>query len=226
MMKITKILLLLLALLLPAAGFAQKKERQYIRSGNRAARDSMFVKAETDYRRAIDVNPASAIARYNLGNTLASQNKAKEAMDEYTTAARTEKDKGRLAQIYHNIGGMYANGKDYEKAIEAYKESLRNDPTDDLTRQNLALAQWLLKNQKQNEDQNKDQQQNEDKKEQEQQQEQQQQEQQQQQQPQENQMSKENAEQMLQSVMQDEKQVQDKVKKQQQQQGVKLEKDW
>jgi tetratricopeptide (TPR) repeat protein len=221
MMKTTKILLLLLALLLPAAGFAQKEVRQYIRSGNRAARDSMFVKAETDYRRAIDVNPASAIARYNLGNTLAVQNKAKEAMDEYLTAAQTEKDKGRLAQIYHNIGGMYANGKDYEKAVAAYKESLRNDPTDDLTRHNLALALWMLKNQQQNEDQNKEQEQQE-------QQEQQQQEQQQQQQQeqQENQMSKENAEQMLQSVMQDEKQVQEKVKKQQQRQGVKLEKDW
>ena len=45
-------------------------------------------------------------------------------------------------------------------------------------------------------------------------------------QPQENQMSKENAEQLLKSVMQDEKDVQDKVKKQQVIQGGRLEKDW
>ncbi|KAA3920354.1 aerotolerance regulator BatC, partial [Bacteroides ovatus] len=44
---------------------------------------------------------------------------------------------------------------------------------------------------------------------------------------QDNQMSKENAEQLLNSVMQDEKDVQDKVKKQQKvMQGGRLEKDW
>ena len=41
-----------------------------------------------------------------------------------------------------------------------------------------------------------------------------------------NEMSKENAEQLLNSVMQDEKDVQDKVKKQQVLQGGRLEKDW
>ena len=41
-----------------------------------------------------------------------------------------------------------------------------------------------------------------------------------------NEMSKENAEQLLNSVMQDEKGVQDKVKKQQTLQGRRLEKDW
>ena len=41
-----------------------------------------------------------------------------------------------------------------------------------------------------------------------------------------NEMSKENAEQLLNSVMQDEKDVQDKVKKQQVIQGGRLEKDW
>ena len=39
-------------------------------------------------------------------------------------------------------------------------------------------------------------------------------------------MSKENAQQLLNSVMQDEKNVQDKVKKQLQIKGKKLEKDW
>lgn len=44
--------------------------------------------------------------------------------------------------------------------MEAYKESLRNNPKDDETRYNLALAQKLLKDQEQNQqnqDQNQDQ---------------------------------------------------------------------
>lgn len=225
---------IILLLLTAISVSAQKAERDYIRKGNRAYKDSTYVNAEVNYRKAIDVNPKSAISMYNLGNTLMQQNKLQEAMEQFVAATKMEKDKGNLAQIYHNMGVIFHSGKDYAKAVEAYKESLRNNPKDNETRYNLALAQKMLKDQEQNQ-QNQDQ--NQDKKEQEKeqdkdkqdqnQQDQQNQDQQQQPpQPQENQMSKENAEQLLKSVMQDEKDVQDKVKKQQVIQGGRLEKDW
>ena len=225
---------IILLLLTAISVSAQKAERDYNRKGNRAYKDSTYVNAEVNYRKAIDVNPKSAISMYNLGNTLMQQNKLQEAMEQFVAATKMEKDKGNLAQIYHNMGVIFHSGKDYAKAVEAYKESLRNNPKDNETRYNLALAQKMLKDQEQNQ-QNQDQ--NQDKKEQEKeqdkdkqdqnQQDQQNQDQQQQPpQPQENQMSKENAEQLLKSVMQDEKDVQDKVKKQQVIQGGRLEKDW
>ena len=49
------------------------------------------------------------------------------------------------------------SSKQYPQCIEAYKESLRNNPKDDETRYNLALAQKLLKDQQQDQ-QNQDQQ--------------------------------------------------------------------
>ena len=225
---------LALMLLMSVSAFAQKAERDYIRKGNRVFKDSIYVDAEVDYRKALDANPQSTIARFNLGNTLLWQNKAQEAMNEFADAARIEKDKGRKAQIFHNMGVIFHSTKEYEKAIEMYKEALRNNPSDDETRYNLALAQKMLKDQQQNQ-QNQDQnQQDQQQKQQEQQQnqdqqQQQQQDQQQQQQPEQKQdeMSKENAEQLLNSVMQDEQNTQDKVKKQQQViQGSRLEKDW
>ena len=216
---------------------AQKAERDYIRKGNRAFKDSVFVDAEVNYRKALEVNPKSSISMYNLGNTLVRQNKVQEAMEQYSAAAKIEKDKSKLAYICHNIGDIFQTQKDYAKAVEAYKESLRNNPKDDETRYNLALAQKLLKDQEQNQqnqDQNQDQNKEQEKKEQEKKDQENKQDQQnnQQQQPpqsqkQNEQMSKENAEQLLKSVMQDEKDVQDKVKKQQQViQGGRLEKDW
>ena len=216
---------------------AQKAERDYIRKGNRAFKDSVFVDAEVNYRKALEVNPKSSISIYNLGNTLVRQNKVQEAMEQYSAAAKIEKDKLKLAYIFHNIGDIFQTQKDYAKAVEAYKESLRNNPKDDETRYNLALAQKLLKDQEQNQqnqDQNQDQNKEQEKKEQEKKDQENKQDQQnnQQQQPpqsqkQNEQMSKENAEQLLKSVMQDEKDVQDKVKKQQQViQGGRLEKDW
>ena len=128
---------LTLMILMSASAFAQKAERDYIRKGNRAFKDSVYVDAEVDYRKALDANPQSTIARFNLGNTLLWQNKAQEAMNEFADAARIEKDKGRKAQIFHNMGVIFHTMKEYEKAIEAYKESLRNNPNDDETRYNL-----------------------------------------------------------------------------------------
>lgn len=229
-----KIIGIILLLMVAVSASAQKAERDYIRKGNRAYKDSTYVNAEVNYRKAIDTNPKSTIAMYNLGNTLIQQNKLQEAMEQYATAAKIEKDKSKLAQIYHNMGVIFHSGKDYAKAVEAYKESLRNNPKDNETRYNLALAQKMLKeqgqnqqNQDQNQDQDKKDKENEqDKQDQNKQDEQNQDQQQQQSQPQDNKMSKKNAEQLLKSVMQDEKDVQDKVKKQQVIQGGRLEKDW
>lgn len=223
-----------LMLALATTATAQKEERNFIRRGNRQYADSAFVNADVSYRKAIEANPSSAIAMYNLGNTLTQQNKLEDAMKMYVDASKLETDKERLGQIYHNMGVILHSQKEYAKAIEAYKQSLRNEPHSNETKYNLALAQKMLKDQQQNQDQqqqnqkqDQQQQQNQnqqqDNKEQKQQEDQQQ---NQQQQQQDEKMSKENAEQLLRSVMQDEKDVQEKVKKQQVMQGGKLLKDW
>ena len=234
MMKKFYILSMLL-LASTAHGLAQDKtDRDYLRSGNKLYNDSLFIKAEVDYRKALELNPKSTDAMFNLANALLMQQKAQEAMEQYESVSKIEKDKQKLAQIYHNMGVILQSGKQYPQCIEAYKESLRNNPKDDETRYNLALAQKLLKDQQQDQqnqdqqqqqqeqkedkqDQNKDQQEQDQKN---------QQQNQQQQQQNKNEMSKENAQQLLNAVMQDEKNVQDKVKKQLQIKGKKLEKDW
>ena len=230
----------ILSLLLVASAvqvFAQQKtDRDYLRSGNKLYNDSLFIKAEVDYRKALEINPKSTDAMFNLANALLMQQKAKEAMEQYESVSKIEKDKNKLAQIYHNMGVILQSSKQLPQCIEAYKESLRNNPKDNETRYNLALAQKQLKDQQQNQ-QNQDQQQQQQQKQeeekqdqnkdqQEQEQKDQQQQNQQQQQQNKNEMSKENAQQLLNAVMQDEKNVQDKVKKQIQIQGKKLEKDW
>lgn len=165
-MSRNKYILFALLLSLSVGAFAQKAERDYIRKGNRLFKDSVFVDAEVNYRKALEANPKSTISMYNLGNTLSQQQKFKDAMEQYVAATSIEKDKAKLGQIYHNMGVLFQSGKDYQKAVEAYKMSLRNNPKDDETRYNLALAQKLLKdqqqnqqNQDQNQDQNKDDQQ-------------------------------------------------------------------
>ena len=218
----------------------QMTESDHIRNGNKLYADSLFEKAEVEYRKALELNPKSTDAMYNLGNALfceATQSKEKgdEALQQYTTAAKLETDKGKLSQIYHNLGTLYYTAQQYPQSVEAYKESLRNNPYDNETRYNLAKAMFMNK-QQQNQEQQQDQQQQDQQQQEQQQQEQQSQEQQdqeqqqqQQQQAQQNeeQISKENAEQILNALMQDEKDIQEKQKKMMQQhQGKTFDKDW
>lgn len=154
-MKVKGYILCMCLALTTVAGYGQKTDRDYLRSGNKLYKDSLFVKAEVDYRKALELNPKSADAMYNLGNALMMQEKAKEAMEQFDAASRLEKDKKKLAQIYHNMGVILQSSKQLPQCIEAYKQSLRNNPKDNETRYNLALAQKQLKDQQQNQ-QNQD----------------------------------------------------------------------
>jgi Ca-activated chloride channel family protein len=207
-------------------------DRDYIRRGNRLMRNSVYDKAQVEYQKAIEKDNTNPISHFNLGNALLYQNKAEDAMKEYETAARLEKDKTRLAQIYHNMGVVLQSAKQFDKAVACYRNSLRNDPTNDETRYNYALSLFQLKKNQggqDNQDQQKDDKGQDEKKEQEQQQQKQEQDKkdEQQQQPQPEQMSRENAEQMLNAAMQDEKATQEKIQKaQQKRQQKQLQKQW
>ena len=224
------------------SGVAQTKtEGDYIRSGNKFYADSLYEKAEIEYRKALEINPKSTDAMYNLGNALfnqipQSQEKGKEAMEQYATAAKLESDKAKLAHINHNLGTLLYMAQQYPQSVEAYKESLRNNPNDNETRYNLAKAMYMLKQQQeqqqeqqqdQQQEQQQDQQQEQQQQDQQEQQQNQEQQQEQQSQQDEEQISKENAEQILNALMQDEKDIQEKQKKMMQQhQGKTLDKDW
>ena len=226
MESLNKFILLLLGLFVSLCSvFAQKVERNYIRKGNRLYNDSSYIDAEINYRKALEINPKSTVSMYNLGNSLIYQQKNKDALEQYVSASKMEKDKYKLSYIYHNIGVLFHRDKDYKQAIEAYKKALINNPKDDETRYNLSLAQKLLKDEQDNKENNQKENKNNDSN---------------------NssnnnkhdsskssqlserdpKMSKENAEKLLNSVMQDERDVQDRIKKQQKLHGGRLEKDW
>ncbi|MBR7166798.1 MAG: tetratricopeptide repeat protein, partial [Bacteroidaceae bacterium] len=158
-MQKIKYILLILVLFDFAGTAAQKTYREHLRSGNKIYADSIYDEAEVEYRKAIEKEPDNADAHFNLGNTLLFQNKAQEALKEYELAAQNEKDKHRLAQIYHNTGVLMQAAKDYSNAVKVYKEALRNNPHDNETRYNLILAMNQLKDQQQQDQQQQDQQQ-------------------------------------------------------------------
>ena len=208
-------------------------DRQLIRKGNREFQKKNYVKAEIEFRNAIAFNPTNPQALYNLGTALLMQKKDSVAIKMLQKACKVEKTEVRKAQSFHNIGYICQSHQMYVEAIQAYKEALRYNPNDDETRYNLALCKKLLKNNpqknkernqnsknkdkekrkkdKENKDNQRDKNEKKDKK----------------QNPKENQMSKENAEQLLNAALQDEKATQQRISKAiQQSSRRKLQKNW
>lgn len=214
---------------MPMLAMAQQ-DRDLIRSGNKFYRQKKYSAAEVDYRKAISKNPENPQALYNLGCALMMQNKSSEAVKFYEKASSVETNKMRKAKIYHNIGVICQSGKMYGEAIKAYSEALRNNPSDNETRYNLVLCKRLQKDKRNNnnkqkkqegkdkqEEQNGKSEKNKDKNKQK----------NDKQNPQQPQMSKDNAEQLINAAMQQEQQTQERMNKNRQQQSSKhLEKNW
>lgn len=145
---------LVLLLLLSSTTVIAQNDRAFNRRGNRDFRSGKYDKAEVNYRKSLEKNESNPQATYNLGNALLYQNKDSLAMVQYNKALQVETDPKRQAQIYHNIGVICQRQKDFGQAIEAYKQSLRRNPSDDETRYNLVLCQKQLKDDKNNQNQN------------------------------------------------------------------------
>ena len=215
-------------MLLVAVGMQAQSDRKMIRQGNKLYRKGNVAEAEVSYRKAVERNERNAQANYNLGNALMGQRKDSLAITQLEKAAKLETNPLRRAQAYHNMGVICQQHRMFGEAIEAYKEALRNNPTDNETRYNLALCKRQQQEQQQDQnEQNKDNKDNKDKQDQQKQEQQQKQDEKKQEQQQKQQMSKENAEQLLNAAMQEEKQTQERMKKAQQQpQKRRLEKNW
>ncbi len=223
-----RLLLLSITILCGVVCFAQA-DRKYIRTGNRFYRQRDFAKAEAEYRKAISANAENAQAIYNLGCALMMQQKDSAAIEQYLNAGKLELIPMRKAKVYHNIGVVCQSRKMYAEAIDAYKESLRNNPDDNETRYNLALCKRLLKNnpQNKNKDNNKNQEKNKNDKDKRNEKDKQKQKDQKQQQNNNEKMSKDNAEQLLNAAMQEEKATQQRVKDAMRQNRTrKLQKNW
>ena len=210
-----------LLLLLMAVTASAQTDRQYIREGNKQFRMGDYAKAEVSYRKAVEKNPKNPQAAYNLGNALMAQKKDSAAVQQFEQSTRIESNPLRKSAAYHNMGVICQTHKMYDEAIEAYKNALRNNPNDNETRYNLVLCKHLKKKQdqkqQQNQQNNDDKNKNDDKKKDDQKDQQKDKNDDKQQEQQKPQMSKDNAEQLLNAAIQNEKMTQDKMKKQQQQ---------
>ena len=126
----------------------------HIFEGNEQASAELFDEAEMAYRRALSKAPEKPEALYNLGNTHFQEQDFDEAKQRFFQTQKFAENKSSKHHALHNLGNVFMKLKDYAKAVETYKNALRNNPEDEETRYNYALAKELLEKEEQNQDQN------------------------------------------------------------------------
>jgi len=140
--------LLLACLLLSGVVVAQekvaKKDRDMPR-GNARYDEKKYAEAEADYRISASKNPEKAASVFNLGNAIYRQEQRAEAKAQYQKVIAQGQSHFEKHRAFHNLGNIYMAEKNYSAAVDAYKNALKNDPTDEQTRYNYALAKKLLK---------------------------------------------------------------------------------
>ncbi len=152
-MKPYIIILLLLTII---TGQAQQNKQtdkavtKYINKGLRSYDKADYNEAELNFRKALAKDPVNAIAAYNLGLTQTEQDKNLEAAHYFEKSGKQANEPLLKSKAYFNQGNVWYHKKKYEKAVEAYKNALRQNPEDEEARYNLALAQRKLKQQQKN----------------------------------------------------------------------------
>lgn len=147
-----------------------KQAMKYMAEASEYIEGDNFAAAEASLRKAISVHPENKKAAYNFGNLYITNDKNRTAFERLTEAINENEDKEVKHKSFHNQGNIFMSEKRYAEAVEAYKNALRNNPNDDETRYNLALAKQKMEdeggdggdgddqeNQKEQEQENQDQ---------------------------------------------------------------------
>ena len=210
---------MLLTAVLPLSAQVDKRE---VRAGNRRFGKEKYKEAEIDYRKAALKDSLSVAAEYNLASSLYRQEDYENADKALQTIKDVAPASAHASDYHYNAGDVALQKKDYQAAVNAFREALLLTPDDLDAKENYIYAKKMLENQQGGGDNNQDQQdQNQDQ--QDQNQDQQDQNQDQQDQNQDNQdqrqdrqesgISPQQAQQMLKAIQAKEKETQDKVNK-------------
>jgi len=133
---------------------AQKKANDLVYDANVLVDNDDYVSAEMEYRKAISEQPNFAVGNYNLGNSYYKKGNFDEALYRHQQTAKHATSKDEKYRAFHNIGNILMQNKKCQEAAEAFKNALRNNPTDNETRYNYVLAKECAEQQQ---DENKDQ---------------------------------------------------------------------
>jgi len=166
---------ILLFLCLSLSLYAQA-DRKEVRRGNREFKRGDFKQSEISYRKALVKDSTSFAGNYNLAASLYRQKDYEAASNALGKIKEQAAGNAKASDYWFNLGDVALQKKDYQGAVDAFKQSLLLAPDDVSAKSNYLYAKKMLENQQnqqnqdqnqqnqqdQNQDQNKDQNKNDD----------------------------------------------------------------
>jgi tetratricopeptide (TPR) repeat protein len=134
---------------------AQKKDSDLPKANEEFVAKN-YSEAEANYRISQSKFPEKATSSYNLGNAIYTQKQPAESKLAFAKAIEKSKTYTEKHKAYHNLGNAFMSEKNYEQAEQAYKNALINNPEDEETRYNYALAKKKNKENPKKDDKKKD----------------------------------------------------------------------
>lgn len=210
-----------------------QSKRGLINDGVDLYKNNKYAEAEVNFKKGLEKDNNMFQGHFNLGDAYYKQGRFEEAIQSFQNSLSFTGDKYNQSKVYHNIGNSLLKSQKYPESIGAYKNALKLNPDDLETKYNLSYALNMMKQNQQQKNQNQDKQDKNQDQKQDQQQNQNQnrndqnkeKDQQNQQQQQKNQISKEDAERILEALKNNEQDLQKKLR-QVKGKPVVREKDW
>ena len=199
----------------------QRKAERHFRKNN-------FEQALKHYENARLRAPDNPALDYNIGNVFHMDNRFQEAVDEYSKAIPRSQPVLKEMTNY-NMGNTFYRMGDMNRAIESYINALLENPDDHDAKHNVEMALRMIEQQKQKQQQRQDKQEKKEEEKEEQQREEKEEgksEEREQPQPKEGELSKEQAERILDALNEQERKERKELKKPKTRAKVSVEKDW
>lgn len=155
-----RFLIHIICILSVATASAQKyPERGLVRKGNRAFEKQLYEKSLASYEEALHCDSTNFVTRYNMGNALIFAERYDRAAQLLSQAAAdTTRMVEERAEAMFNLGNLHLSQQKLQEALDAYKGSLRLNPSDEQAKFNYVYVKRLMENnQNQQEQQNQDQ---------------------------------------------------------------------
>lgn len=160
---------IVMCVLLSGASLFAQEDKKDVRRGNKDYRKSNFKEAEIDYRKALLKDSTSFAATYDLANALYSQKDYEGAANTLEKLSNSAPESQYADRYFFNKGNVSLQKKDYQTAVDDFKQALLRDPGDLQAKESYIYAKKMLENQEnggegesnkdqQNQDQNQNQQ--------------------------------------------------------------------
>jgi Ca-activated chloride channel homolog len=151
-----KIFLLTVFLFFCGAASAQSL-RSLVNNGVKLYNKGQTTDSEVKFKKGLEKAPNNFQANFDLGDAYYKEQKYDQAVKAYGSALTKTKNNFLKSEVYHNIGNALLKDKKYKESVGAYEQSLKLNPNDKDTKYNLSYALDMMKNKnnKQNQKNNK-----------------------------------------------------------------------